>query len=261
MCTIRHLVFVCLLAAWPTFVGAAPDGVGLAVYGSMADSGGGYDYVRLSDGVTVIAPLQHALVAGAFANDSSAIEYAIDDAGNAVSVDTTSGVVTTIGPFAEPIVHVALATFPDATPATSALGIAATADCLFTTLFTTDLASNQLNELGPVNGCLQSLAIARPQTVYTIDRDHGTIAVLTGDVNDLGAPGVPIDDNSALAIAPGSGELLLFGFVGGSNVVYTVDTTTGAATLIGPVGGTAPITALALALLPTDAIFANGFDG
>lgn len=261
MRAIRHVAFGSLLAALPVLAGAAPEGVDVAVYGSMADSVGGQDYVRLYQGVAVIAPLPHALVAGAFPNDSNAFEYAIDDTGNAVSVDTSNGAVTTIGPFVEPIAHVALATFPNAVPSTSALGIASDADCTFTTLFTTDLASNAVTVLGPLSGCLQSLAIVPPQTIYTIDRDHGAIAVITGDVIDLGSPGVPIDDHSALAVAPDSGELLLFGFAGGSNVVYIVDTATGAATLIGSVGGAAPLSALALAPAPTDAIFANGFDG
>jgi hypothetical protein len=45
------------------------------------------------------------------------------------------------------------------------------------------------------------------------------------------------------------------------NMLYTVDVSTGYATLIGQVGGNTPIAAVALGGPLPDAIFADGFDG
>jgi hypothetical protein len=246
------------LAAAPASAGS----IGFTAYASVAGPEGGFEYVRLFPGDVVLSQLDHALLSGAFANGDYSTEYAIDDTLTLVKIDTATGVVTSAG---------ALIGFDDSSHISftidSGTGLAyalvARSPCTSSDFYGVDLTNGTTLLIGAVEGCMQSMVYAADGTIYALDRHNGNLATLFPDVADIGSIGLTLDDADTLAFAPGSDILLLFAFNPdlGTNVLYSVDTSTGAATLIGSIGGADPMAAVALGGPLPDAIFDDGFEG
>lgn len=248
------------LAAAPAL--AEPlGGVGFTAYASVADPGGGFDFVRLFPGDVVLSHMDHALLSGVFVNGDYSTEYAIDDTATLVTIDTASGVVTPVGFLLgfDEASHISLTVDTDTGVA---LALVARSPCTESDFYSVDLTTGIATLIAPVEGCLQSMVFAPDGTLYALDRDSGHLVALTNGVVDIGAIGFTLHDADTLALAPGSGILLLFAFNPdvATNVLYAVDTSTGFATLIGSLGGDEPIAAVALGGPLPEAIFASGFD-
>ena len=247
-----------LLAAVPAFAGA----LGFTAYASVVGPQGGFEYVRLFPGDVVLAQMDHALLSGAFANGDYSTEYAVDDTFTLVKIDTATGVVTPVGALGNigDASHVSLAIAPDTG---IAFVLVAQSPCTSSILFTVDLTTGITTLIGEAQGCLQSMTYAPDGTIYALDRADDNLAMLFPDATDIGSIGFSLDDADTLTFAPGSDLLLLFAFNPdlGTNILYTVDTSTGTSTLIGSTGGVAPISAVALGGPLPDAIFVDGFDG
>lgn len=228
-------------------------------FGASANGSGGTDYVRFSP-VEPIAPIAHGLVAGAFGEGNFATEFAIDDTGALVSVNTRTGAVATIGSLGLALgPRVALAVDPITT-----LMLVANTDvaCDTTAFYTVDRTTGLATLVTMLQPCYQSMVFDSAGNLYLLDRDTEAIGIFdAGSPHELGPLGVPIDDSATLAIDPANDFLYLVQFVEGDNHVYFIDTTTGSALLLSQtLGGTAPVSALAFALPLPDTIFADGFD-
>jgi len=246
------------LAAVPACAGA----LDFTAYASVAGPQGGFEYVRLVPGNVVLAQMDHGLLSGAFANGDYSTEYAIDDTFTLVKIDTATGVVTPVGALGSigETSHVSLAIAPDTG---IAFVLAAQSPCTSSMFYAVDLTTGTTTLIGVAQGCMQSMTYAPDGTIYALDRADDNLAMLYPDATDIGSLGFSLDDADTLAFPPGSALLLLFAFNPdlGTNILYTVDTSTGTSTLIGSMGGVAPIAAVALGGPLPDALFANGFDG
>jgi hypothetical protein len=241
---------------------AAPVGtLSFTAYASQPDPQGGFDYLRLFPDNVVIAHLDHALLSATFVNEDYSKEYAIEDDGSLVTVDTGNGAVTQIGGSVTfPWTHVSITTDPDSS--VSYL-LVAESPCTSSSLFAIDRTSGVTTLIGGYDGCLQSMVMSPDGNhIYALDRDVGALATLDNGVVDIGSLGFTLDDADTLVFIPGSSNLYLFAFDpdAGTNVFCLVDTTTGHATLIGPTGGDMPITGVVAGGALPDAMFANGFE-
>lgn len=238
---------------------AEPLGGPFMGFGASPNGAGGANYVHFSP-VEPIAPLAHDLLAGAFGEGNFAIQYAIDDTGALVSVNTRDGSVTTIGPLGIALgPYVMLAVDP-----ISGFLFAATPDagCETTSFYVVDRDSGAVQPGTTLQPCYQSMVFDSAGTLYLLDRDTVAIGIFDGGgPHELGPLGIPLDDSATLAIDPANDFLYLVQFVEGDNHVYFIDTTTGGALLLAQtLGGKGPVSALAFALPLPDEIFANGFD-
>jgi hypothetical protein len=241
----------------------APRGdPGITAYVSVADSRGGFDYVRLIPDDVVLARMDHALLTGVFIDADYSKEYAIDDAATLVDIDTASGTVSPIASLDgfEDASHISLAVDPQTG---GALALVARTQCTASDLYGIDLATGATSAITAFNGCLQSMVFAPDRTLYALDRDNGHLVTLTDGIADVGPIGFALDDADTLAFAPGSDGLLLFAFEPSMriNALLVVDRKTGAGSVVGFFAGTVPNSAVALGGPLTDAIFADGFDG
>jgi hypothetical protein len=146
----------------------------------------------------------------------------------------------------------------------TAFMIATDASCATSTLYTLDVSDASIVEVGFSPGCIVSLAIDATGRAFGIDIAADTLVSIdtaTGAATTVGGA-LGFDFNFAIGgfdFDPASGILFLFAYNAdtGENGIYTVDTTTGIATLLAP--NDVALTAVAFAPDP-DPIFANGFD-
>ena len=243
--------------AWPT---GGPFG-----YGAMFDNETtAYDFVSFAP-VTAIAPLEGQLLAGAFVLDDYTTVYAIDSDGDLVTVDTASGAATRVGPLGVPAQpRVSLGADPSSGMLYAILGDDA---CNETILYSIDRNLGTATFIAPLPECVASVAFDPAGLLYLLDVNAPALNVIDilGNETTLGPLGIALDASARIAIDPVTGGLYLIEFDLGSftNLVFVVDTTTGAATLVGPIGGENPIGAPVLAPVPAgppDRIFADGFD-
>ena len=240
---------------------AAPLGTAFFGYGATANASGGYDYIRFPPIVT-LAPLDANLMGGTFLAGDYSTEYAIDENGSFVAVDTTTGETSQIGFVGFTVGSLASIA---AEPTTGIIyGIITDANLQVTSFFSIDAFTGQATLIGPMIEYIQSIAFDSSGIFYELDRGVGAIVVgpLGGPQTVLGPLGVELNDTSTIAIQPGSDVLFLIQFEAsaGTNEIYVVDTSTGSATLVGALGGDAPISAIALAPPLPDTIFGDGFD-
>jgi hypothetical protein len=259
---LQAFVVSCAAMASLAAASASAGSLDFTAYASVAGPQGGFEYVRLFPGNVVLSQMNHALLSGVFVNGDYSTEYAIDDTLTLVEIDTATGVVTPVGSLMgfDGSSHISLTIDPDSG---AALALVARSPCTSSDFYDVDLTTGVTTLIGAVDGCMQSMVDAPDGTLYALDRDNGDLVTLAPDVTDIGSIGFSLDDADTLAFAPGSDILLLFAFNPdlGTNVLYSVDTSTGAATLIGLLGGADPIAAVALGGPLPDAIFDEGFDG
>ncbi|HET7925358.1 MAG TPA: hypothetical protein VFL30_10690 [Rhodanobacteraceae bacterium] len=258
---LRTLIVSCAVAASLAAASAFAGSFDVTVYGSVVDPQRGFDYMRVIPGRVVIARMDHALLAGAFANGDYSTEYAIDDTATLVEIDTATGAVSPIGELAglEDAAHIGLAIDPTTS---EAYVLVAWSPCTDTNLYGVDLVTGATMLIGGVPGCMQSPVFAPDGTLYALDRDTDYLVSLTNGLVEIGSVGFPLDDADVLTYPPGYDVLFLWAFnpIVETNMLYSVDVGTGSATLIGEVGGQDPIAAMAVGGPLPDSVFANGFD-
>ncbi len=118
------------------------------------------------------------------------------------------------------------------------------------------------------SGYTNSFGGSTTTTLYDIDSNLGVLAIQNppnnGTLNTVGRLGVNITGEAALDISPGNNSAFAALQVQGSAVsaLYSVNLTTGAATIIGPIGGGAVIRGIAIARSSaSSASTALDFDG
>ena len=255
------LVFVSLVA--PDVL-AAPAGTPFG-YGVVFDNDSmTYNFVSLPD-ATTIAPLDVQLLAATFIGDDYTTEYAIDVDANLVTVDTATGDTTLIGSLgvaAQPRVSLG------ADPQSGALyGILGDNNCFATLLYSIDRTTAAATLIAPLPECVASIAYDPAGLLYLLDVGADALNVVDtlGNETTLGPLGILMNPSARVVVDPVSGALYLieFDLPSFTNLIFAVDTATGAATLVGPLGGENPIGAPLLAPAPAgppDMIFADGFD-
>ena len=134
-------------------------------YASTFDPGGGFEYIRLAPDHAVLGHLDHALLSGFFYRDDYSKEYAIDDTATLVTVDTSSGAVTTIGqtPF-DNWTHLSIT----ADPSTGlAYALYARDPCTSTEFHAIDLITGVTTPIGVyADACLEAGTIEPDGTYY-----------------------------------------------------------------------------------------------
>ncbi|MDX6644913.1 MAG: hypothetical protein QOK40_640 [Miltoncostaeaceae bacterium] len=94
-----------------------------------------------------------------------------------------------------------------------------------------------------------SVAGATATTLYGIDDAADTLVTISSDgvVGTVGPLGVDVGAGSGLDMASADGTMLASLVVGGTSGLYLVDRTTGTASLVGAIGGSAPVRGIAIA--------------
>lgn len=256
----RIIVFVAAAFALLSVVAASAEPLGVIPfigYGASLDGSGGYEYVRFPPYVA-LAPLATNLVAGTFVNGDYSAEYALDANQGFVSVSTNTGAVTLIGPF---MGFFGARVSMSANSSGQIYAIVGDDACSSTSFYTIDRVTGASTLIGGWPRCIQSIAFDENDLIYGLDRTTGDVVYFdTGGGTVLGPLGITIDGTSSIAIDPVMHLLYLVQFEGGTNMLYQVNESTGAAGLVGVLGGDQPISALALAPQRPDDIFANGFE-
>ena len=257
---IAVIVLSVSLLAPDAMAGGAPFGYGVVLSNETTT----YDFVGFPP-VAAIAPLDVELLAGAFIGGDYSTLYAIDANGNLDIVDTATGVATLVGSLGvEPAPRASLGADPRSGGLFAILG---DNNCDTTNLYSVDATTGATTLIAPVPECVASVAIDPAGLLYLLDTNAQALNVIDilGNETTLGPLGIALNPSARIAIDPVSGGLFLIEFDLGSftNVIFSIDTTTGAATLVGPLGGENPISAPVLAPAPVgppDTIFADGFD-
>jgi hypothetical protein len=229
------------------------DDIRFAGYAAADDGNGGENFIRFPPPITVGALSSHIISATFFDSDYS-LEYALTDQLILSSVQTATG---TLHQLAQLTIQLGAKASIAADPVSGQLhGVESDAACDHSILVTIDRNTGGTSVIRDFAPCSQSLAIDAQELLYSIDRDTDAVQVFDGTtLTELDALGIATNETSALAVVPDTGALLLFQFET-SNVMYTVDKSSGSATLVGSIGGGTPL--LAVALAPDD-IFSDGF--
>ena len=229
-------------------------------YASTFDPGGGFEYIRLVPDHAVLGHLDHALLSGFFYRDDYSKEYAIDDTATLVTIDTSSGAVTTIGqtPF-DNWTHLSIT----ADPSTGlAYALYARDPCTSTEFHAIDLITGVTTLIGVyTDACLEAGTIEPDGTYYAIDSTLSALVDLGQGV--IGPLGFSVGNDATLYHLPGGTTMYLLATNVSTGAVnlYTVDPVLGLATLIAPVSTTPGIyTGIAIAPPLPDDVFADGFD-
>jgi hypothetical protein len=224
-----------------------------------------YDFVSFPL-VRPIAPLDGQLVAATAVGSNYARLYAIDGDANLVTVDTATGSASVVGTLGiQPQPRVSLAPYAGTGELFAIVG---DSNCLLTLLYSVDPITGFAMLIGSVPECVASVAAdVANQLLYFLDIGASALRVIdaAGNETTLGDLGIPLNGSARILIDPVSGGLFMtqFDFPGFSNSLYSIDTTTGAASFVQDMGGQNPLGAPVLAPpagTVIDPIFANGFD-
>jgi hypothetical protein len=216
--------------------------------------------------VMPVAPLDGQIVAATAVGSNYASLYAIDANASLLTVDTATGSASLVGPLGiQPGQRVSLA----ANPGTGALfAVIGDSSCLLTSIYSVDPATGLATLIAPVTECVAAVAAdAANQLLYFLDSGASALNVVDADGNEttLGDLGIVLNPSARIMIDPVSGGLFmtLFEFPSFANSLYSIDTTTGAATFVMSIGGANPLGAPVLAPpagTVIDRIFVDGFD-
>lgn len=223
-------------------------------------SGGRFVNFDASDpaAVTPVADTDYELTGGDFVDNDPTRLYAIDGSSAAhrntlVVVDTTTGATTEIGPS----VPLGAATWTTLKwdHATRTL-YAVAADCTYTnsTLYTIDRGSGTPTRVGPIStgghNCIMSIAIDAMGRMFGIDlisNEDALVAIdkSSGSAHTIGMLGVPATGDQGMDFDDASGVLYWARYAETGpdqhvSEIRTINTMTGATTLVGPIGIGAP---------------------
>lgn len=147
-----------------------------------------------------------------------------DEAGNLGRVDVSSGAVTMIGSMGLPMADIAF------DPWGHLFGVS-----YDSTLFRIDPASGRSRIVGALGtGAVNALVFAADGTLYGASDRLWTIDTTNGRATARTAPGVAFNASGDLAFV--GGALYLTGTGAGTDLLLRLDATSGAASLVGPVG-------------------------
>jgi hypothetical protein len=191
--------------------------------------------------LTPIATFANMFFAGTFANNDFTRENAVDyPAGDLYTIDTTTGAQALIGSTGTPPGSVTGIRWDSSTGNTYLM----TTTCGATsTLYTMDLTSGATTSVGSSSGtCIIDIAVDPSGLMYGVDIVADTLVAIdktTGAAAAIGSIGFNANYAQGMDFDGSTGILYLAGFDGGSFTgnTYTVDLTSGLATLISPIGG------------------------
>jgi hypothetical protein len=246
----------------PTPLSTSPSrGATVPAYGVNLDPIDGNTFVFLDAAnpgeLTVIAPTSRTLVGGAFVGNDFSRFYAIDaDTDELVRLDTTDGSETVVGSTGfggDGIDWTGLANDP-----TSGALLGTTTDLAgedpSSLLYAIDATTGRATLIGPFGpGRMVDLAVRTDGQVFAIDTLLDTIV---GNAGTIGSLGFDAEYAALLDFNGSNGTLYLAAIDNESPTfqpdrMYTVDTTTGAATLVGGISSdpaSAELSAFAIAI-------------
>ncbi len=181
-----------------------------------------------------------------------ALEYLAAGSGNLVTVDTTTGVITTIGPLTGLAAgHTVTGMAFDKT---QSLMYGLSTNGTVGTLYTVNLSTGALTTVaGTTAGSALPIDIAINSAGIMYSADIGTdvlniINKTTGAATTVGPLGINLNFAQGMCIDPGTDSLFLAAYIGtGNSGIYRCNTSTGAATLVGNfVGGSGEVDAFVI---------------
>lgn len=199
--------------------------------------------------LTPIATFTSNFFAGTFANNDFTREYAVDyPAGDLYTIDTTTGAQTLIG-------STGLAGNVTGIRWDSSTGntYLMSSSCSGSTLYTMDLTSGATTSVGSSSGnCIIDIAIDPSGLMYGVDIIADTLVAIdktTGAASSIGSIGFNANYAQGMDFDGSTGILYLAGFDAGTFTgnMYTIDLTSGLATLISPIGSGFETDAVAIA--------------
>ncbi len=207
----------------------------------------GFNYISFDASnpatLNTITAMSQYFFAGTFASNDFTTEYAVEFPTNDLyTIDTATGATTLVGSTGISSGNASGIRW-DATSGISYLMVPG-ASCSQSTLFTIDLTSGATQSVGTASGvCIIDIAIDPSGIMYGVDIVGDTLYSISkndGTVQPIGS-GLGFDFNYAegMDFDPSTGILYFAGFDrGGTGLgsMYTIDTTTGVATLIAPIG-------------------------
>lgn len=230
------------------------SGVPAYAFGGWTHSG---DYLSIDmaapSAFDVIASGAPSVYAASFVDNDFSKEYVIDDGGSFGTIDTATGVITTIGP----VTGASAGTFLSMRWDSSNGKLYALGDDahLYTinkdTGAAADVAAISGPDLNP-SALIVNFAISPDGLMYGIDIADDVLLAIdkdTGSASVIGPTGINANYAQGMDFDPSTGILYWAGYQGsGVSNIYTVDLTTGAATAIGPVYDGAELFGLAIAI-------------
>jgi hypothetical protein len=231
---------------------------GVPAYGETFASSG-FNYISFDASApgtfNTITALGSYFFAGTFASNDFSTEYAVDyPAGDLYAIDTATGATQLIGG-----TGVSGGTISgirwDATSGTSYL-MSPSASCGSSTLYSLDLSTGATQLIGVASGvCIIDIAIDPAGVMYGVDIVGDALYAIdktNGSAQEIGSGLGGFDFNYAegMDMDPTTGILYFAGFDRNTfqGAMYTIDTTTGIATLIGPIGSGVETDAFAIAV-------------
>jgi len=210
-----------------------------------------------------ISTLSSVFYAGTFANNDFSAEYAVDyPTGNLYRISTATGATHAIGPTGihkDPItgnVPMVSGIRWDATSDATYLisPYYTSSDCPHSTLYTLNLTNAHVQKVGEADGvCIADIAIDPSGVIYGVDilsKMTVTIDKTNGQVQFVGPTGAYIIDIQGMDMDPSTGIMYFVGVDRSTflPMMYTIDTTSGAAALLAPIAGSAGLDAMAIAV-------------
>lgn len=225
-------------------------GIAVPSFGENTDQSSASTYVSFDANtpgtLTSVSTETERFGGGAFINDDFSTEYVIDSAGNLATVDTATGAVTVVGPTGQDMRALTWDATTSTLYGTSYDGVTGT------NLLEINTATGAATVVAPITGVGASgytlifgLAVDPSGLMYGVAIVGDTLAAInktTGAATNIGSLGYDTSYGQGLAFDPSTSPATLYlaSIDAGAGIVqnmYTVDPVTGAATLIGPVGG------------------------
>ena len=213
---------------------------------SFTATGGSYVSLDASAPATLntVAPLTSLFFAGTFVNNDFTTEYAVDyPAGDLYTINTTTGAKARIGSTGTASGQVTGIRWDSSTGNTYLM---ASACGTTSTLYTLDLTTGATRVVGSSSGnCIIDIAIDPSGLMYGVDIVADTLVAIdktTGAAAVIGSIGFNANFAEGLDFNASTGILYFTGVdsgAGNAGNMYTINTTTGHATIVGPIGPTA----------------------
>jgi hypothetical protein len=235
----------------------APLG-GVPAYGETF-GGSGFNYVSFDASapgtLNTITALSSYFFAGTFASNDFTVEYAVDyPAGDLYGIDTATGATQLIGNTGVTGGTISGIRW-DPTSGLTYL-MSPSGSCGSSTLYTLDLTTGATQLVGSSSGvCIIDIAIDPSGAMYGVDIIGDTlynISKTDGSTQPVGSGlgGFNFNYAEGSDFDPSTGILYFAGFDLNTfqGAMYTIDTTTGVATLVGPTGAGVELDAMAIAV-------------
>jgi len=208
-------------------------------FGEVLGTGTFKSFLNTPGSMTTLSSSTRNLFGAAIVNGIwYGVEYLAAGSGNLVTIDTTTGVITTVAPLSGLIAaHVVEGIAHDKTTNTTYV---ITTTGTVTALFTINLATGALTTVtASASGLVIPIDIAFTSAgvMYCIDQTTDmlyTVNKTTGAATSVGSLGINLTYAQGMAIDPATDSLFLGAYISTGNAgLYRVSTSTGATSLIG----------------------------